>query len=341
MKTFAIGDEHKRISCPDRYLADQETDDTIIISIPAINISEGLAWIRSEASCEARQRFLEFAPDRSLKSIHPAFVFRAIKMRLLAIAKTGIPERPCVRCGQKFKPHADRAFATLSDFHLSFSCPKCGYSYTGGDLDLEIAKANPPGPFERPHHSLIRRKSGDSPNVSYFLPKSGRWGIWLPFAVFWNLITWTFAIVFAFAAPERTTSSRLPYLLILPTFIIVGLGLIYAALRHRYGATQLELTPERIRLQRTLFGKQKNRDLPMSDVTGVSKTCAYSVNYQPVYCIEIKSRRRWLRFGTTLTDDEKNWLCFEICEFIRVHGRQMPENPTVEAFVRNPGVDVR
>ena len=100
-------------------------------------------------------------------------------------------------------------------------------------------------------------------------------------------------------------------------FLLVGIRFAYAALRTRFASHLLYLSPEFIRIQRQLFGKSKNIDLVTSNVTTVHKAEFYRHDYQPVYGIEIKSNSGKIRFGSILTEDEKNWLCWEIREFIK------------------------
>jgi hypothetical protein len=261
-------------------------------------------------------------------------MFGALKKKLLAAAKAAAMERPCPNCGQKFKPFADRELTSWSDFNQPCTCPNCGQSFTLQELTRspDDQKANPKGPFARPFESRIDRRQPAPHQLEFHIPPRGRWGAWLFLAIFWNIISWP--IFLGFVGTIGTPKFKLPPLLWMSVFVIAGIGLIYVALRHRYGSTLLELTPETIRLQRALLGTRKNHKVPTSEVRNVSKVQFYSQNYQPVYGIEINASRRRLRFGTALSDDEKNWLCWEIQEFVRVHARQISVDPAVQALTR-------
>jgi hypothetical protein len=261
-------------------------------------------------------------------------MFGALNKKLLAAAKAAAMERPCPNCGQKFKPFADREFTSWSDFNQPCTCPKCGHAYSIGELaqSPEDQKANPRGPFSRPHDSRIECRQPAPHQLAFHIPSLGRWGAWLLIAIIWNVVSWP--IFLSFVATIGAPGFKLPPLLWMSVFVTAGIGLIYAALRHRYGTTLLELSPETVRLQRTLLGTSRNSEVPTSDVRHVSKTVFYSQNYQPVYGIEINASSRKLRFGSALTDDEKNWLCWEIQEFVRVHARRTAVDPAVQALTR-------
>lgn len=261
-------------------------------------------------------------------------MFGALKKKLLAAAKAAAMERPCPNCGQKFKPFSDREFTSWSDFNQPCTCPKCGHAYTIEELARkpEDQEANPKGPFARPHESLIECRQPAPHQLTFYIPPRGRWGIWLFLAIFWNFISWP--IFLGFLASIGTPQFKLQPLLVTSVFVIGGLLLIIVALRHRYGSTTLELTPETIRLQRGLFGTRRNYEVLTAEVRSVSKTVFYTQNYQPVYGIQIEAFRRRLRFGSALSDDEKNWFCWEIQEFVRIHARQAAVDPAVQALTR-------
>jgi hypothetical protein len=261
-------------------------------------------------------------------------VFRALNKKLLAVAKTAAMERPCPNCGKKFKPFADREFTSWSDFNQPSACPKCGHAYTIEELarSPDDAKANPRGPFARPFESRIERRQPAPHQLEFHIPPHGRWGAWLFIAIVWNLIAWP--NFFGLVATIGTPAFQPQPFMWLSLFVITGLGLIYVALRQRYGSTLLELTPGTMRLQRTLFGASRSHDVYTAEVRNVSKVLFYTKNYQPVYGIEIKTMRRQLRFGSALTEDEKNWLCWEIQEFVRAHANQASVDPAVQALTR-------
>jgi hypothetical protein len=264
-------------------------------------------------------------------SVDHFLMFGALKKKLLAAIKAAAMERPCPNCGQKFKPFADRELTSWSDLKQPCTCPKCGHSSTFEELAQSAVdqKVNPKGPFARPLESCIERRQPASHELAFYIPPHGRWGIWLFGAFLWNLISWTIFLGFL-GRPEFP-----PLAVVMASlFVIIGLGLIFVALRHRYGSTLVELTPETIRLRRGLFGIRRDYEVRTSEVHHISKTVFYTQSYLPVYGIEIKTSRRRLRFGSSLTEDEKNWLRWEIQEFVRAHSRQTAIDPAVQSLIR-------
>lgn len=261
-------------------------------------------------------------------------MFGSLNKKLLNLARAAAMERDCPNCGKKFKPYAGREFTSWSEFNQSCTCPNCGRSYTIEELARkpEEREANPKGPFARPPESRIERRQPAPHQVAFHLPAYGRWGPWLLLAIVWNIFTWP--VIRGFLENIGARENKLPLVLGTSLFVAAGIGLIYVALRHRYGSTLLELTPGTIRLQRTLLGAKRTHEVLTSDVCNISKVVFYSQNYQPVYGIEIAASRRRLRFGSTLTDDEKNWLCWEIQEYVRVHGGHAEVSAAVQALTR-------
>jgi hypothetical protein len=68
----------------------------------------------------------------------------------------------------------------------------------------------------------------------------------------------------------------------------------------------------------------------VSEVRRVSKVEFYKLYGQPVFGIVIETGDDCLRFGTTLSDEERDWLCWEIEEFVRRAGTSAPLNAVAE-----------
>jgi hypothetical protein len=107
-------------------------------------------------------------------------------------------------------------------------------------------------------------------------------------------------------------------------FAAVGLALIYGGLRQKFASHLLYLSSDLIRIQRRLIFRS-TYDLKPEDVLHVKLVEAYSQNDRKVYGIEIGAGLRQIRFGSALRDDEKQWLAWEIRDFLRHHGAtQLP-----------------
>ena len=219
----------------------------------------------------------------------------------------------CPKCRHQFHPFRERPLTSWND---KIVCPECGYEVALKEslATQRALKLNPTGPFPRPVETKIEKKTVTETQLLFAIPASGRWGGLLSFCILWNAISWS-----GFLVCLHHVKSNQPWFVVLfvAVFPLIGIGLAYAALRARFSTHLLYLSPEFIRLQRQLFGRRKNFDLVTADVTTVLKAPFYQQNYQPVYGIEIKSNSGKIRFGSILTEDEKNWLCWEIREFIK------------------------
>lgn len=237
------------------------------------------------------------------------------------MAANAVKEFVCPECGFKFQPFLGGNIPT--SWQEKIVCPQCGHGVPMSSV-MKVqrdVKVNPPGPFEQPSQTKIERKQVSESELLFYLPASGKWGFPLFFAIVWNAISWP-AFTTAFLSVVHG-KERWSILLFVAIFPLVGAGVAYWSLRSRFAVHLLYLSPDRIRLQRQLFGRRKNFDLMTSRVDSVRKVEFYQQNYQPVYGIEIKSPDGKIRFGSLLSDNEKNWLCWEIREFMKPYAESL------------------
>jgi hypothetical protein len=69
-------------------------------------------------------------------------------------------------------------------------------------------------------------------------------------------------------------------------------------------------------LRREMFGRHSDKRLAIADIRSVEQKEFYQKNYQPVFGIEIRASRGKLRFGSTLSPEEKAWLVADLREAI-------------------------
>ena len=239
-------------------------------------------------------------------------MFSDLQKRFMQLASGQLKTFICPKCGVASAPFQNRALTSLSD---SIVCPKCSFSVPFKEavkLQAEV-QVNPPGPFPQPPESTIERKPVSETEVLFFLPARGKSNGLLAFAVVWILVC---VAIFGNTAYQPSNWISMGVVIV---FFGVGFGLLYAGLRMAYSVHLLYLSPDRTRLQRQLFGRRKNYDLITARITTVKKTEFYQQNYKPVYGIEISSPEGKIRFGSILSEEEKNWLRWEIREFVKAY----------------------
>ena len=250
-------------------------------------------------------------------------MFGALKKSLLKMAASAnsLKDFACPHCGHHFSPFAEKP---PTDWQERIVCPKCGYSLTFIAACSRNKNSPPdvPVPTAQPPASRIERKQVSNTELLFYIPASGRCGGLLVFTIMWNAVAWPVFIAFTFL-DKTHNRAWLFAVLFSAIFPLIGLGMIYFALRNRFAVHLLYLSPERVRLQRQLFSRQKNFDLPTAQIESIRRAEFYQQNYQPVYGVEIKGGGRRIRFGSILTNEEKDWLCWEIAGFVRPYAPRL------------------
>ena len=222
-------------------------------------------------------------------------------------------EVSCPNCHLIFPPLA--SLVALEEI----TCPRCRHRFPpseGKVTAVQHARGNPPGPFTKPADSPITVTTAGS-EMQIRIPGSRRSGGLLLNAMLWNLVAWPVAIWVTWGSWTETGAyaSRL-IVWLLP---VIGLTLLYFALRHRFATHLLTLTRQTVRLRHS-FLFPTTLELPTAAIQRVEKVRTYTQDYRPVYAVEIKAGPRRLRFGAFLSGDEKNWLAWEVRNFARENG---------------------
>lgn len=199
-------------------------------------------------------------------------------------------------------------------------CGSCGTS--GSVTQWSDASDAMSGTTLRPGEVLRRpptgiERLGEPPGeCEWRIPASGSSGGLLPFAAIWCLIV--VAVSGAFAAVFLTggeIEGDLPKWLIVPFFGIfwaVGGGMLYAGLRAKLASHVLTVGISQISLRTTFLGRQSEKSISRDGLRRAEKVSFHQQNDRPVYGIELKSGSAKLRFGSSLTNDEKDWLVQDI-----------------------------
>jgi hypothetical protein len=134
------------------------------------------------------------------------------------------------------------------------------------------------------------------------------------FALFWNGFMCLFTPPWFLAGNQGA-----PLLFLVPfltLFWAIGLGLAYFWLRMKYTRTYLLVEPERIVIQTQWLGRRKMDEAALTKTSRARLVESYSVNDVPVHAIHVVGEGRTIKFGTYLSEPEKQWVCDAIHRFL-------------------------
>ena len=242
-------------------------------------------------------------------------MIKAFKAWLLAVLQNAIREVECPKCHYQFQPFAEKKLESFAQLLHGSLCPRCGKQVEwSAPLPSTTAQGRTP-PREQPANSRIERRVLSETELLYHLPASGRWGGGLfLFAILWNLVSIPFLLVAVYGLLHGRVN--IATAIALPLSAIGGV-LAYASARTRFATHLIYLSAETVRVQRA-FVRRKNYVLETAGIRHVKKVEIYKQNYQPVFAIEIAGADdAKVRFGSILTEAEKEWFCFDATNFLR------------------------
>lgn len=212
------------------------------------------------------------------------------------------------------------------------SCPKCGSRPARPPADLETlvrceacGHDAPPLDWRPDPERVLHRRADDIPpgtrirregtppgDCVWQIPASGKFGFFGFFGLSWTAITALVTCGFLFGTSHKAQPAPWFIYLSFAIFWAVGLGTLYAAVRSKYARHRLTVTRDLVTLRRELLGRVKEKSLVTCEVFEIEQKVFYQQNYASVYGVEIRGRRGKLRFGTTLSAEEKAWLVADI-----------------------------
>lgn len=134
------------------------------------------------------------------------------------------------------------------------------------------------------------------------------------FALFWNGFMCLFTPAWFLAGNHGA-----PWFFLVPflsLFWAIGLGMAYFWLRMKYTRTYLLVEPERIVVQTQCLGRKKFDEAALTETSRARLVESYSVNDVPVHAIHVAGEGRTVKFGTQLSEPEKQWLCDAINRYL-------------------------
>jgi hypothetical protein len=225
----------------------------------------------------------------------------------------------CPACGSEIGTEGVNVAANVAH------CAACGETHVLSRLAGAEADREAPSEVPRPKTTRVefQREEG---RLAVALPRGAHRGagcLMLFFSAFWNAITW--AIVATIVAGLLSGGKGgvgafgLFGLLFMIPFVLVGIATALAALYLLFGRAGFAMSGEKVLLRRSLFGFTHQRSFNVADVTRVGVMEAYRQNDEPVHGVGLKIRGRAtpLVFGTNLSDEERDWLAWEVYSFWR------------------------
>lgn len=229
----------------------------------------------------------------------------------------------CPECGTAVPINA-----AVREMRSVLACPGCGRRASITELTVrgkswgreeEDDEPRVPARPVKPEGSRIVVRELKNGGQAWEIPRSGKGGFILAFAVLWLLFTGPFGVMMVWQAVSGGEFE--PGSLMIMPFVLVGLVLLYFGLRAKYADHLVIVDRDSVILGRSLFGRRTLKSLPRKSVSSVEKSVFYRQNYQPVHGIEIRASRGKLRFGSSLDDPEKSWLVAELREALGVEGQ--------------------
>ena len=195
------------------------------------------------------------------------------------------------------------------------------------DEPLSSQKPASAGGASLPEGSTIEVLEDSSERLVLFIPAGPKRGWELGcFGVIWITIVSVITAVFVSGMNKPGGPDRTVILFLVP-FWLVGLGMLYFALRMRHTRTLILVEATRAVLQQTFLGRTKTREAALSPGEPATLVESYRQNDVPIDSVCLRGEPRPLKFATPLEPAEKNWIVDRINTFLRITPTDDPGNP--------------
>lgn len=198
-----------------------------------------------------------------------------------------------------------------------WQCPSCGQALpevddppvtgdslaetTPGTYGLPIGNSPPPDSRIEVHEASEQR-------LVMLIPPGGKGAGGMGcFVTFWNLFMMVFTVIWVSVGPKDVAP-----LAFIGLFWLVGIGLLIAWIKMKYERTLLLVDPSRVVVQHILFGRKRQLETELFSQSKAMLVEAYSQNDVPVYSVAVAGKDRTIKFGTSLSNGEKDWLADRI-----------------------------
>ena len=178
-------------------------------------------------------------------------------------------------------------------------------------------------PGSPPAFTRIKVREPSPGSTAFEIPASGRSGGLLIFAFIWLAILSPITFIHLFIGPieldvDIDISENYQWLLpfavnfFLILFWVIGLVILHKGLSAKFSKHLILLKDDHLAHGRELFWTKKATSFPFSEISSIAAIEFYEKNYTPVFGIEIRSPGKKVRFGSSLSNEEKGWLVAEL-----------------------------
>lgn len=255
----------------------------------------------------------------------------------------------CPKCGAEILPDRIEADGRTD-------CPFCGADLANLGLspqpDLAGAENLVPEDLSQntesisrklpalPAKSRIKVVESTSARLVFYIAGGGKSAAAVGcFVVLWNAILCLFTGGIVIGAFQGGGNQVLfPTAALLGLFWAVGIGVAWLWTKMKYERTFILIERDRVVMQRVLFNRKKIDETLLSPESRAELVESYQQNDDPVYRIEVAGRHKAAKFGTSLGQEEKDWLVDRINEFLEVVPVPLAQ-PPADARGAQPAAD--
>ncbi|MDB4786625.1 MAG: hypothetical protein P8M30_05895 [Planctomycetaceae bacterium] len=206
----------------------------------------------------------------------------------------------CPRCGTTINCQGGAVPTNCPTCNLEMEADKIA-SQLELDVDYRIGST--------PYESKAEILEATNDRLMLSIPPGGKRANSLGcFGVIWLLITGAVSGGFGFAKLNGE-GDDLPIFFfgLLGFFWLIGLGMLYFAIKLKYTRGYLFLSRDRAVHQSIFFSRKKTVEIPLDSKTHARLVESYQENNTPVYRVEIETDGQKISFGTGLSKELKEW----------------------------------
>lgn len=234
------------------------------------------------------------------------------------LERTGKAE--CPFCGADL---SDLDFAPVAAMETSRD-EGFGATQAGQEIGSEsAARSRDLSPL--PAGSKLQIAEASADRLVFYIPAGGKQTAGLGcFALAWNGFMCVFTPAMLFGMLQKGGPPRaelLGLIAFLSLFWAVGIGMLLFWIKMKFERTFVLLDRKQIAIQRILFGKKRIREFALTPASQATLETSYRQNDVPVYHVAVPGASGTAKFGTPLSNAEKDWLVARINEHL---GKSIP-----------------